>query len=137
LSDLKDLDNFEVRFANWLAWCRMRGLHQGHAGSIEGRYRSPQHWDPINPKPAWLLAMNVNDAVLVNRAFVALTESSPRMARAIKVIWFKANLRPQKQAQEIGCHWKELEEIGYRAKKMLENRLGFIEKKTLDTVGTR
>jgi hypothetical protein len=81
--------------------------------------------------------MNVNDAVMVNRAFVALTEASPRMARVIKVIWFKTHLRPQKQAQEIGCHWKELGEIGYRAKRMLENRLRFIEKKVLDTVGTR
>jgi hypothetical protein len=126
LSDLKDLDDFEVRFANWLAWCRMKGLHQGHAGSVEGRYRSPQHWDPVSPKPQWLLTMDINDAVLLNRAFSQLGEYTRRV---IKILWFRPHWRVQWQAQKLQVHHTELADLGYRSKRMMENRLKYIERK--------
>lgn len=125
MSDLLDTE-FEARFRNWLAWCRMKGLHQGHAGSVEGRYRSPQHWDPVNPKPDWLLMMNENDAVMVNRAYSQLGEW---WRRAIKILWFKAHLRPQWQAQKLGVHYTELGDLGFRARLMLRNRLAWLESK--------
>lgn len=122
--------DFSERFHNWLHWCQIKGIYHGKAGSAEGRYRSPQTWEPQNPKPAWLVTMDINDAVLVNRAYSQLAE---RTRKIIKVIWIKAHWRPQWQAQAIGCHWKELEEVGYRAYRMLENRLEFIERKCLHT----
>jgi hypothetical protein len=128
LSDLKDLGDFEARFANWLHWCRMKGMHQGHAGSVEGRYRSPQHWDPVNPKPEWLLLMDVNDAVLLNRAYSQLGEYA---RRAIKILWFRPYWRAQWQAQKLQVHHTELADLAYRAKKMMENRLAFIEKRAV------
>lgn len=124
MSDLLDTE-FEARFKNWIFWCRMRGLHQGHAGSVEGRYRSPQHWDPINPKPDWLLMMDENDAVMVNRAYSQLGEY---FRRVIKVLWFRPHWRAQWQAQKLSCHHSDLGDLGYRAKTMLKNRLRFIER---------
>lgn len=106
----------------------MRGLHQAHAGSIEGRYRSPQHWEPVNPKPDWLVLLNEPDAVLVNKAYSQLGDWAQRV---IKTLWFApvCYWRPQRQAQRIGCHWRELGDMGYRAKLMLKNRVRYIESK--------
>lgn len=125
MTDLSDTE-FEVRFKNWLSWCRMKGLHQGHAGSVEGKYRSPQHWDPVNPKPEWLLTMNEPDAVLLNRAYSQLGEYT---RRAIKILWFRSYWRPQYQAQKLGVHHTELGDLGYRVKRMMENRLKYLERK--------
>lgn len=122
--------DFDWRFNNWLHFCKLKGIYHGKAGSAEGRYRSPQIWEPQNPKPAWLITLDENDAVLVNRAYSQLADKTRRV---IKVIWIKTWWRPQWQAQAIGCHWTKLDEAGYRAKKMLENRLNFIEKKVLHT----
>ena len=135
MSDLSD-DDFAPRFENWRSWCRMRGLHQAHAGSIEGRYRSPQHWDPVNPKPDWLILLNEPYAVLVNRAYSQLGDY---YRRVIKVLWFKTHWRPQWQAQKLCCHHTELGDLGYRAKLMLKNRLRYVEsaeKKTLVSAET-
>jgi hypothetical protein len=122
--------NFNERFENWIHWCQLKGIYHGKAGSAEGKYRSPQTWEPQNPKPAWLITMDVNDAVLVNRAYSQLGEKT---RKTIKVLFIKTTWRPQWQAQAIGCHWKELEGVGYRAKRMLENRLNFLEKNQLHT----
>jgi hypothetical protein len=116
---------FEERFENWLRWCQLKGLYHAKAGSAEGHYRSPQTWEPQNPKPAWLITMDIPDAALLNRAYSQLGD---RTRNIIKVLWFRAHWRPQWQAQKIGCHFKELGEIGNRAKKMFENRLLFIER---------
>jgi hypothetical protein len=121
---LIDNNLFEYRFQNWLHWCQLKGIYHGKAGSAEGRYRSPQTWEPQNPKPAWLIAMDVNDAVLLNRAYSQLGD---RTRRTIKVLFIKTGWRPQWQAQAIGCHWKELDERGHQAKRMMENRLRQIE----------
>ena len=122
---MREIKLFEQRFSNWLHWCQLKGIYHGKAGSAEGYYRSPQIWEPQNPKPIWLIELDENDAVLVNRAYSQL---GTKARKTIKVLWIKTGWRPQWQPQAIGCHWKELEEVGYRAKRMLENRLAFIEK---------
>jgi hypothetical protein len=65
-------------------------------------------------------------ALLVNRAYWELGEKS---RRTILVIWFRPHWREQWKAQKIGCHHTELGEVGYRAKRMLKNRLDFVERK--------
>lgn len=127
---MKEKRAFNERFSNWLHWCQLKGIYHGKAGSAEGHYRSPQVWEPQNPKPAWLITLDENDAVLVNRAYSQLGD---RTRRVIKVLWIKTGWKPQWQAQAIGCHWKELEDVGFRAKRMLENRLAFIEKNLLQS----
>ena len=110
-----------------MAWCRMRGVYQERAGSAEGFYRSPQHWEPQNPKPDWLVSLNEPDAVMVNRAYSQL---GVRARQIIKVLWFRSHWRVQWQAQKLGCHHTELRDLGHTAKTMLRNRLRFIEKET-------
>jgi hypothetical protein len=118
-------EQFLLRFENWRRWASTRGLYRGHVFSIEGRYASPQHWYPEPPAPA---AIDVPDAVLVNRAYTYLAIIAPRQARVIKILTFRAYLRPQWQAQKLGIHYLELEEAHYRAKRALANQLDFVEK---------
>jgi hypothetical protein len=67
------------------------------------------------------------DALLVNRAYWELGEKT---RKTIKILWFRTGWKPTWQAQKIGCHHTELGEIGYRAKRMLQNRLDFVERKS-------
>lgn len=127
MSNLLDTE-FELRLRNWCLWCRMReGEHYGHAGSIEGRYRSPQHWDPVNPKPEWLLTLNENDAVLVNRAYIYL----PEKQRLVIVGMLIERVRQPELARKVGCHHTELGDRLYIAKRMLKNRLAQVDSREL------
>jgi hypothetical protein len=113
-------DAFSARFANWARWCVQKGLYRGRAGSVEGAYRSPQHWDPPEPRPP---TIDVLDAILVNRAYVRLAVLAPKQAQIIKVLVFRPHFRPQWQAQKLGIHYTELDEALSRAKRMLCNQL--------------
>jgi len=117
-------EEFSQRFQNWVRWCSVRGVYQGHAFSIEGLYRSPQHWHPEDPRPP---EIDRPDAVMVNRAYTRLAILTPRQARIIKFLTFRAYLRPQWQAQKLGIHYLELDEAYYRAKLMLEHQLARVE----------
>ena len=114
---------WESRVRNWIRWCNQKGLYQGRTGSIEGAYRSPQHWDPPEPRPPSIDAL---DAVVVNRCYVRLAQLAPSQAQIIKVLIFRPYWRPQWQAQKLGIHYLELDEALQRAKKMLENQLPFV-----------
>ena len=116
-------DIFEQRFNNWRRWASARGFYQGHVFSIEGLYRSPQHW---HPEPPAQPAIDVPDAVLVNRAYAYLAIIAPRQARIIKILTFRAYLRPQWQAQKLGIHYLALDEAYYRAKRALANQLDYV-----------
>ena len=117
--------DFLLRFENWRRWCVARGLHQGHAYSIEGRYRSPQHWNPPEPKPQMI---DDNDALMVNRAYTRLAQIAESQAKIIKILTFRVHLRPQWQAQKLGIHYLVLDEAYYRAKLALKNNVAFLEK---------
>lgn len=121
-----EIEAWQIRFENWRRWCRAAGYHQGHAFSIEGLYRSPQHWYPDPPRPE---PLDVNDAVLVNRGYVYLALVAERQAKIIKILTFRAYLRPQWQAQKLGMHWTELGDAYYRAKLMMRNQVFILEKK--------
>jgi hypothetical protein len=119
----KQTKSFDERFINWLKWCRLRGIHQDRARSAEGAYRSPQVWEERNPRPAEL---DINDAVLVNRAYSQLAEKTRRI---IKILWFRPHWRPEWQAQKIGCHHTELKDLAAFAMCVMHNRLEFLEQK--------
>lgn len=117
---IREEAEFSQRFENWRRWCVQKGLYQGRAGSIEGAYRSPQHWDPPEPRPP---SIDVVDALEVNRAYTRLAQIAPSQANIIKVVVFRQHWRPQWQAQKLGIHHTLLEEALARAKKMLGNQL--------------
>lgn len=127
------LTDFQERFENWVRWCCSKGLYQGHAFSIEGQYRSPQHWWPEGPRPP---SIDTVDAVLLNRAYNRLSMLAPKQGRIIKLLTFKSYLRPQWQAQKLGIHYLDLEKALYRAKLMMRNQLDFLEKGVYKEVGT-
>jgi hypothetical protein len=113
-------DGFEPRFRNWVRWCVQKGLHRGRAGSVEGAYRSPQHWDPPEPRPA---EIDVLDAIVVNRAYTRLALISPRSAKVIQILVFMPYIRPQRQAQMLGTHYLRLDALLEQCKQMLRNQL--------------
>ena len=41
----------EDRLQEWKRWCMSGRRHRGQCGSLEGNYRSPQHWDPLTWAP--------------------------------------------------------------------------------------
>jgi hypothetical protein len=43
--------DIEARLEEWRRWCLLCGRRCGQAGSAEGNYRSPQHWDPVTWAP--------------------------------------------------------------------------------------
>jgi len=113
-------DNWEQRWENWTRWCKQKGLHQGRTGSVEGAYRSPQHWDPPEPRPK---VIDVLDAIQVNRGYTQLALIAPKTAKVIQILVFHPYLRPQRQAQMLGTHYLKLDALLNRAKVMLRNQL--------------
>jgi hypothetical protein len=109
--------------------------------SLEGLYSGPQgkghpygwgDWDEAAPPQIRINGpIDHWDAVAVNRAFVGLPE---RTRITLKLIFFpcydKAGhaLTPKRKAQIIRCHYLDLKEAGHMAKKMLKNRLRFLER---------
>ena len=54
------------RIENWRRWVLYGTVHYSQAESLEGNYRSPQHWHPEGPKAAAVL---VHDAELLEAAW--------------------------------------------------------------------
>lgn len=117
---MRDEASFEQRWLNWIRWCVQKGLYRGRAGSVEGAYRSPQHWDPPEPRPP---TIDVLDAILVNRAYVRLAMLSPSNAKVIQILVFHPYIRPTRQAQILGTHYLQLDKLLDQAKTMLSNQL--------------
>jgi hypothetical protein len=114
-------DSFEARFGNWVRWCVQRGLYRGRAGSVEGAYRSPQHWDPPEPRPP---TIDLVDALTVNRGYTRLAELAPYHAKVIKTLVFNPKGYTAKlQAQVLGSNHLKLGPLLDTAKQMLKNQL--------------
>lgn len=97
---------FPARLKNWLRWCADHaGEPHSPCGSLEGRYRSPQVWFPEEPSYAKLHPVDVVDAVLVNRAYVAMQDYDRRV---LKYVYFRRHWRPSWMAQKLGCHYTEI-----------------------------
>ena len=56
--------DIESLLQNWGAWLRSGTNAKGHCFSIEGRYRSPQCWYPVQPREP---EANVHDAFRIER----------------------------------------------------------------------
>ena len=128
-----DDPQFAQRFDNWRRWCIGRGFHQGHCASLEGDYSGPQgkghstgwgDWEVSPPPPSDpRVVIDIPDAIEVNRAYTRLATLAPTYARAIQVLVFQSYIKPTRQAQILGTHYTRLDDLLYRAKKMLRNQL--------------
>lgn len=122
-----DLPRFEIRFENWLRWCREgSGEPMERCGSAEGGWDSPQVWDAPEPNMRLLMPVNVPDAVLVNRAYVKM---AGEWRRVLKIVYFRPHWRDQWKAQKIGCRVSEIADRALKARLMLRNLLAFSEKR--------
>ncbi len=82
-------EQLEASLSNWAAWCRCR-RGWGQAASMEGGYRSPQHWDvlPVTRPPA----TDAEAAQTLEFAVCAL----PLWAHALLRYWHVERWRPEK-----------------------------------------
>lgn len=117
------------RFANWIEWCRRREPEYAKAGSAEGNYRSPQIWEPPGPRP---VELNLPDATLLNHVFWQLGRPTRRVLKTL-LFWPGRFWSLKKQCQYLGVRELELPQAFYKAERMLENRLRFVEEKRIKT----
>lgn len=110
-------NSFSARFRNWLRWAKSTGRFIQKAGSAEGNYRSPQCWEPEDPRgePVDLL-----DAALLDKVYLGLPD---RVRKIIKILHFRDRWRPQWQAQKLGVHYLKLEELNREALSIFESKL--------------
>lgn len=72
----------EKRLINW-GRCQRDRARWSHCASIEHRWRSPQCWDPQEPKPD----NDLLDAILVEKAWVKLM--NPRLKQLLRLLYVK------------------------------------------------
>lgn len=111
---------FERLFKTWVRWCKSTGRYQNRSGSAEGRWNSPQIWEPLEPRAE---PIDLPGAFIVNRAYCRLVWKARLV---IKVLWFRDHWRPQWQAQKIGCRVADLPERGYWAKRSLRDLVRYL-----------
>lgn len=116
-------DEFYPRFQGWVRWCRSIGRYHSKTGSIEGYYRSPQIWDIVEPKGE---SVDLLDAFLLNKVYSLLPE---RPRRIIKILHFRTHWKPQWQAQKLGCHYLNLNELNNYALIAFSHKLDDVENK--------
>lgn len=62
-------------------------------------------WEGLAPSQAKLNPVNVPDAELVNRAYVAIPDFDRRV---LKYVYFRPHWRPSWMAQKLGCHYTQI-----------------------------
>ena len=112
---------FEQRFDNWVRWCRSHGGRVGRCFSAEGAYRSPQVWEPQNPRPA---EVDLQDALKMQKAWVRFAQSAPSFARVIDVLVFSPHWEPAWQARKLGMRIRDMQAALDRAKMAFRNSMG-------------
>jgi hypothetical protein len=64
--------DIEILLLDWSRWCRSCGHRRGQANSVEGNYRSPQHWKALTDVP--VVPINPDRVRAAERAVVALQD---------------------------------------------------------------
>lgn len=76
------MEELEKRLINW-GRCQRDRARWSHCASIEHRWRSPQCWDPSEPKPD----TDLLDAILVEKAWVRMM--NPRAKQFLRLFYVK------------------------------------------------
>lgn len=81
-------EQLEAALANWASWCRWR-CAWGQAASMEGNFRSPQHWEalPVTRPPA----LDLEAAARLELAVCALSLRDHSLLR----YWYVEKWRPE------------------------------------------
>jgi hypothetical protein len=103
-----------ARLTNWGHWARTRPLY-GHCYSIEHRFRSPQHWNPPEPR----IVVDVPQALEVERAMRHI----PRRNHTALTCHFVYRLPARRCCQIVMIRFDLWGEILGDAMHMIENRL--------------
>jgi hypothetical protein len=108
-----------ARLTNWGHWARTR-THYGHCYSIEHQYRSPQHWNPPEPR----IVVDVPEAMEVERVMRHIPRRHS-VALACHFVW----RLPQKACcQRVMLRFDLWDEFLGDAMHMVQNRLTFAGK---------
>lgn len=98
------------RIENWRRWVLAGGGHHyRQAQSLEGDYRSPQHWHPEAPRP-----------VSANRADAEILEAAWRTVRPLEsrsiILWWHINRLPEwtirRRVRQVYGHAIGREQLG-------------------------
>lgn len=123
--------SFDERFDNWRRWCLSDGAIYGRVASLEGNYRSPQCWEPPNPRPP---SVDVPDAIEINRAYTWLAINAPREAKVIRIMTFCGHWREKRRAQILGINSANLADAYRTSRIMLRNVSEHLERKRITKV---
>lgn len=107
-------DDLHARIENWRNWVIDRPNYR-HTHSIEGRYRSPQCWEPVGPS----VVVDIWDAIAVEKAIVRLPEAH----RIVVIGHHLYRADPRAICRRAGVNWHGFDEHLRRAETMLRNSL--------------
>lgn len=99
---------------NWANWARTRP-HYGHCYSIEHLYRSPQHWNPPEPR----IVVDVPRALDVERAMRHIPKRH-RLALGCHFVW---RMSQKACCQRVILRFDLWDEFLGKAMHAVENRL--------------
>ena len=113
------------RIENWRRWVLTGSIRYRQAESLEGSYRSPQHWHPETPRGAEIM---VADAQLLERAWASM-EGLPKML----ILWhhvyrlegWKMRRRVRKQVS-VSMTDRELPEAIAMAEAIFAGAIGLV-----------
>ena len=114
LSVQADEVEVDARLCEWARWCVRRG-GSPDIGSLEGRYRSPQHWHRVEPTMPIILRQVLD----VERMLVAM----PELERALLRGWYVYRRSPGDLCRRLAIHWQLFPARLRYARLMLRNLL--------------
>lgn len=109
-------DDLELIFKNWARWVRDRSFRKKHCYSIEGRYRSPQHWHPPEPRPP---EVDWQEALKIEKIVVRL----PKKYTALLVGHYVKLSNPMSICRKIAIRFNDYEATLQMARIMVRNNL--------------
>lgn len=109
-------DDLNEILLNWARWVRDRGYRKQHCYSIEGRYRSPQHWNPPEPRPP---DTDLWEAVKVEKIIIRL----PRKYMVLLVGHYVKKSNPMATCRKIAIRFNDYDATLQMARLMVRNNL--------------
>lgn len=113
------LDQQELLYENWGRWCRQRKIF-GECNSLEGNYRSPQHWEREEVRIPVTLE-DMQNALRVNRAWLAM----PQPYKVVFKDWYALRCRPEITCRRCRLRIAMHDEYLVRARLICSNLLTF------------